>query len=233
MFGNTGNNTARSQQPSINTRLATWYGDLSCLQIGYWNTNLSLRFNVCTGKNADGVNQYDFNNKLTTALTPNKADAIVKWANGTTFDPAGSKQSISFKIGAGETTKLAVEFEPNGDDGDFYISVYRNITENGTTSDAVRYKFNKTKISFNWDASTGKIGSEETKDNEFYEFLDFCLQLSKYAENTFKSHLTKYIDENRAAFSNNGGYMPNGGNGGGQPQSNYTAPVSTGDDYPF
>lgn len=233
MFGNNGNNGGRSQEPSTNTRLATWYSDYSCLQVGFWNQNLSLRFNVATGKNADGVNQYDFNNKLSTALTPAKAKEIAQWASTTAFDPSGKKKSIAVKVSTGETTKIAVEFVPTGDGetGDFFICVYRNIKEDGTTQDAVKYKFNSTKFLYDWDNESGKFGAEAIRANEFYEFIDFCLECAKYSEETFKNHYSKYLSDRAAAYSQLGnGNGNNNFNSGG---SNYEAPVSSDGSFPF
>ena len=53
MYGNY-NNQAQSA-PSVNTRLLTFYSDLSCLQIGLWNNNLSIKLNIAKGANADGI----------------------------------------------------------------------------------------------------------------------------------------------------------------------------------
>ncbi len=237
-------NTSFNGQPrqaSTNTRLATWSCDYSCLQIRLWDDNLSLTFNVCTGKNADGRNQYDFQNKVSTAITPERSFELSKWVGDAIYGietntiPEGGN-SIGFDVGTkGNRLVFSTEMDENGRPAAF-IRLH-NIGPDGKSTDVVTYKFKHYTYYKDYNASTG-TADEFSAENELTMFLRYLSMLMTIAEGKYKNHSNRYNRAVEAAFSNNsnqqngGGFQGSGNSGG----SNYSAPVQTldaGSDYPF
>lgn len=238
MYGNY-NNQAQSA-PSVNTRLLTFYSDLSCLQIGLWNNNLSIKLNIAKGANADGIMQYDFDNRISTALVPERIielnnfieneiqPEIEKAHHG---EPTISK-SIAFDIGKGKNTRFALEYTPD-ENGipTVYLSLYSNMGANGIPGNAARYKFNKSEYMVNYNPSTGS-SDPHTQEAEFTQFADVIDKMSKITDETFARHGKKVYEMGSQRSNQNGGGAPQFNP---QSQPNYNAPVTStaGDDYPF
>ena len=239
MYGNY-NNQAQAT-PSVNTRLMTLYSDLSCLQVGLWNNNVSIKMNVAKGKNADGIMQYDFDNRISTALVPDRIGEIIGFAereitpemdkarNGEPITP----KSIAFDVGKGKTTRFAIEYTPDENDvPSIYLCLYTNIGANGVPGNAVKYKFNKAEFISGYNPKTGD-GDVFTEEREFQSFCDVLMNtLRLVSDQTYIAHGNKVYEMNNQRSQQNS----NGGAPYSQPAQNYNAPVTTassGDDYPF
>lgn len=239
MYGNY-NNQAQTT-PSVNTRLMTLYSDLSCLQIGLWNNNVSIKMNVAKGKNSDGIMQYDFDNRISTALVPDRIDEIVDFM-GREIIPEMDKarkgepitpKSIAFDVGKGKTTRFSIEYTPDENDvPSAYLCLYTNIGANGIPGNVVKYKFNKTEFISGYDPKTGdgEVFTEEKELQSFFNVLVNTIHL--VSDQTYIGHGNKVYEMNNQRSQQNS----NGGASYSQPTQNYNAPVTTassGDDYPF
>lgn len=242
MFNNGYNNNPANKAQSTNTRLSTWSCDYSCLQVRLWDDNLSLTFNVCTGKDANGKNTYDFQNKLSTAITPERAVGILNYLvevskqleayqdNGT-FE----NSNIAFVVGA-KRNRLC--FEAAKDEQGIpsvYIRLYANVDINGASSDCVTYKMNHGEYYKNYDPQTGN-GDRCFVEDELNLFVYYLSNLTRIADGKFDHHSQRYMKATDAAFAS--GFQNNGGNAGqfNNAPNNYQAPVSamsSSDDYPF
>lgn len=241
MYGNY-NNQAQAT-PSVNTRIMTLYSDLSCLQIGLWNNNVSIKMNVAKGKNADGIMQYDFDNRISTALVPDRIDDIIRFAHSEIYpellvaekgDPVPDiPKCLAFDVGKGKNTRFAIEFTPDENDvPSIYLCIYTNMGANGIPGNVVKYKFNKSECIFGYDPKTGE-GESIAREHEFCSFIDVLENtLRLVADQTYIAHGNKVYEMNNQRSQQNS----NGGAPYSQPAQNYNAPVTTassGDDYPF
>ena len=240
-------NTSFNGQPkqqSTNTRLATWSCDYSCLQVRLWDDNLSLTFNVCTGKNADGRNQYDFQNKVSTAITPERAFEIHAYLTGVVGDldfHTGADitpSSMGFDVGnKGNRLVFSCENDENGIPA-AYIRLH-NVAADGKSNDVITYKFKHYTYYKDYDPKTG-TADEYSREDELTMFIMFLDKLTHITDGKFKNHSDRYNRATEAMFANNsnqqGGGFPNSNNANNSGSSNYSAPVQTlaaGDDYPF
>lgn len=238
---NTGFNGQPKQQ-STNTRLATWSCDYSCLQVRLWDDNLSLTFNVCTGKNADGRNQYDFQNKVSTAITPERAFEIHSYLADIIGDmenhPADiTPSSIGFDVGT-KGNRLVFSCEVDDDGPAAYIRLH-NVGADGKSNDVVTYKFKHYTYYKNYNPKTG-ASDEYRREDELAMFQLFLSQLVNVTKGKYRNHSERYNRATEAMFSSNsnqqGGGFSNSNSANNGSASNYTAPVQTlaaGDDYPF
>lgn len=227
MFNNNYNNN-QQQAPSINSKLVTWYSDLSCIQLGLWNNNMSVKLNVAKGKNQDGIMQYDFDNRISTAIVPDRAADLLEYIEADIIPEmknasAGleiTPKKIGFDVGKGKSTRFMIEYV-NDESG--VPSAYLCLYSNGS---AAKYKFNK------YEYVEGENATPIHKETEFYSFVKLLRNLPRVTIATFKEHGVKNYEASAARFQNNGQFT--GGNS--QPQQNYNAPISnqSGDsDYPF
>ena len=228
MFGNIGfnnNSNVKNSNNSTTTNIRTFFGDLSCFQISYWDDKLSLKIHPLATVNADGVRQYDYSRKIQTALVSDKCIALSK-AIEKKILPAieeGSEASIAISLGK---SVIAINTKKEADTFNVYFTIYP-LTQDGTIdkTNAYVYKFNKTNILLDFNNESG-TGTEEHIQSEFlflYKKLKNITNISGEAvhsinvDNTMKSN-----------FKNNNSNSQNSNN-------NYSAPVSNFgmSDFPF
>lgn len=247
MFNNTFNNSGQSRIQSTNTRLATWSCDYSCLQIRLWDDNLSLTFNVCTGKNADGRNQYDFQNKVTTAITPERSMQIAEYLREVVYEIEHHEEkpitptSTGFDVGIkGNRLVFSCEIDSADNKPAAFVRLY-NVGPDGKSNDVISYKFKHSVYYDNYNPKTGEA-KEISSEDELAMFINYLTMLPCIIKGKYKNHSVRYNRAVEAAFSggNNGqSGFPNSGNNNNSNASsggNYSAPVQNleaGDDYPF
>ena len=73
-FGSNSNNN--QNDVSTNTSIMSFYSELSQLTIGAWNDKINLRFNPATGKDGNGLTQYNRDKKISSALSQVNASAL-------------------------------------------------------------------------------------------------------------------------------------------------------------
>ena len=245
MFNSNFNNGGQAKLQSTNTRLATWSCDYSCLQIRLWDDNMSLTFNVCTGKNADGRNQYDFQNKVTTAITPERAPQVAQFLSEAIYmiehhdEKPIEPTSMGFDVGVkGNRLVFSCEVDSADNKPAAFVRLY-NVGPDGKSNDVISYKFKHYVYYDNYNPKTGEA-KERTCEDELYMFMYYLNQMSRITTSKYKNHAIRYNRAIEAAFSNNsngqGNGFPNSGNNNSSGSSNYSAPVQnldTGDEYPF
>ena len=171
MFNNTGNN---SSAPSVNTRFKTFYGELSCLYVGGWNDNLSLKINPLESVDENGKRNYDFKKKISTALVQEKISALLSEIDKKIIPAIDEKKeeltSAGYQVGK-DASAAFVEWDKD-ENGiwSVYITIYKNIQQDNTTDTAFKYKFNKTTVIENYDAEKG-TGDEVQVEGEFLTFV--------------------------------------------------------------
>ena len=240
MFGNTGNNNNNDR--SINTRIRTFYGETACMQLAYWNENMSIKINPLASVNAEGLRQYDYNRRANTALTSDKCLAIkmtidekilpaieaVK-STGTLTEPL----NVGVQVG---TKGSAIFVEYKNDDKNIpcvFLTIYTNIgADNKAPKECTySYKFNKVAVVDNYDPDTGS-GKEGVVEAEFMFFYEKIKSIADICGTAAHSVNTDTAYKTTAPRSNGN----QGFSSGGAANSAYSAPVtsfSSGDDLPF
>lgn len=236
MFGNVGNNN--SNEKNVNTKILSFFGELSCIQLSYWNEKLSIKINPLQGVSPEGLRQYDYTRRITTAITQEKCAALAEKIKEKLM-PAISNGEVPEKIvnvGVQVNDKgSAVFIEYKKDEKGVphvYLTLYTNIGQDGKANkdNTFCYKFAKTTVTENYDPDTGE-GVEVSVDAEFlffYEKLasmaDICgtAAHSINSDNTAKSPSSNV---SKGGFNAQGNYT--------QPVNNYSAPVSSFSDADF
>jgi hypothetical protein len=234
-FGVQNNNSGTK---NVNTKIRTFYGELSSMTVGYWNENLSIKINPLLNVTEEGIRQYDFNRKISTAITADKCLALskvveekflpkmeeVKQTN--TLDAA---ICVCIQVGT-KGTAIAIEYKNDEKSKPFlYLTIYTNIGQDGKApSDGVySYKFAKVNVATDYDPENG-TGSDEYIDAEFLYFYEKL----KTMVGTIgaSAHSINWDSANKQGNSNSS-YS----NGNNSQSSNYSAPVSNFDasGFPF
>ena len=178
MFGNIPNNN--SNNPNINSRAITWYSDLSCLQIGYWDEKTSIKLNPILNIGEDGKRNYDSNRRVNTALTPEKATAfanilkedIIPLLKMIEKGEASPDEAVSEAFPVGVGAAITIELRPtrDGNNVDIFLVIYKNIKQDNTCDEKYEYKFNTLQRVRNYNPETGK-GMELVYHGEFMTFV--------------------------------------------------------------
>ena len=245
MFGNTGYNN--NNERNINTKIKSFFGEISCLQLSYWNENISIKINPLQGVNSEGIRQYDYNRRANTALRCDKCLALkskidekilpeiqkVK-ESGTLEKPVNTGISVGDKGSA-----VFVEYKAD-DNGvpHVYLTVYTNIgADNKAPKDGIySYKFAKVNMIDDYDPENG-TGVENYVDAEFLFFYDKLKSVADvcgnaaHSVNTDKAYKPSDGNSQNGKFSN----YNNGNNNNDSTSGSYSAPVSSFNDdgFPF
>lgn len=241
MFGGLGGSQNNNGTPSVNTKIRTMYGDTACMQLSYWNENISIRINPLSGVNEQGIRQYDYNRRGSTALTTDKCMALAEEIKNKilpeiekvkTTNKLEKAISVGLTVGK-QGSAFFIEYKED-DKGTpcLYATLYTNIgQDNKAPKEGVySYKFTKTTVVDNYDPESG-TGTESTTEAEFLYFYEKLKSMpdvqgtaahSTVMDNTNKPHGN---GQNAPAYP-----APQQGQGGqpafGQPAQNYTAPMS-------
>lgn len=237
MFGQNNNNDR-----SINTRIKTFFSNLSCMQMSYWNDNLSLRISPCSGTNPDGIRQYNYNQKISTAISGEKCLALYNKIKETiipALDVYKKDKTFEKPINVGVQVNnkgSAVFIELKKDEKDIpyvFLTMYTNIgQDNKAPKEGVySYRFNKTIIVTDYDPENG-TGTDEYIDAEF---AFFCEKLKTMPDiNGTAAHSVNTNAAYKTQSPSSGGFQ-NSQQQQNTSQNNYSAPVSSFDseDFPF
>lgn len=246
MFGRTSNQS--NGGINVNTTFKTFFGDLSSLNIGAWNGQLSIKIIPCTGVDASGIRQYDNNRRANTALTPEKAN-VLKSGIDTIIKPTLEKIEngedvqlpINVAVSMGSNDKknvLAVEIKLD-DKGkpSVYLTLFQMIGMDNSADpqNIFSYKFGEHTYVFDYDYHNGNCGGEKMVGSEFKTFYDILNNVVDILP--ISAHGVKYVNTLSSKFStgNSNGGNSFGGNsysGGGWQNSStasrsYEAPVSS------
>lgn len=229
MWNNNGNNGY--QQDSTNTHIQTLFGPLSYLQIGCWDDKISLDWVPMKGVTEAGRVVYDKDQKIRTALTHDKVEALV--ANYTTLmrdkimrgeDPGPDGISVGVTVMSGgrdNTPKIeravVIEYKRDGNGGyATFLSLTKDMTPK--TPPIVTYQFNSTKVVAGSSPEMGEL-KEGTREGELMWFMKL-LELHG-SINRYMAHANKMAEKFSSRNNNSGGngyQNSNGYNGGGSPQ---------------
>lgn len=246
MFGN-GNYNNNSANQSVNTKIKTFFGDLSSLQLTYWNDNISIKINPLTGVNAEGIKQYDFTKRVSTSLIPEKCLALANRIdekikpeikkvkqNGVLAEAV----SVSVQI---PTKKSIVVVEYKNDESTkpaLYLTIYTNVSDDNKASenDTYSYKFSKVITIDNYDptSGTGNQVFEEAEFDFFYEKIRKIADAIGTAAHSVNCDNASGKSGSKSSSNSNFTNFSNGNNTQAQ-MNNYSAPVSqfNADEFPF
>ena len=241
MFGTQQNNP--NNKPSANTRIATWYCDTSCLQLGFWDNNLSIKLNPTKAIDPDtGKITYDFDNRVNTAIVQEKAAPLLQAIEQrilpiirgeVAFD--GNPIKIGFPVGKEKTMGIFVEYK-NDEKGvpSTYLTVYKNIGTDNCTTDILPYKFNKVECLFDYDNEKG-TAETEVNEGEFMVFVSALRMLPTILGPSY--HANKYYSIMDKSASSQMGQNSGGNYSRQSSNSGYSAPITNysadSEDYPF
>lgn len=241
------NQNSGSNSLNVNTRVFTFLSDTSMLTVGYWDKSISIKLNPASGKDANNFTVYDRDKKISTAIVAEKSMALLEGINNH-ITPAIRKVaaggvldkplSVSIEM-ANKTGRLAITYA-NDENGvpSVYLIIYKNGNETGRYSDEYGFKFNKTALSYNFDASTGRsdIVNSEAEFTLFTEILKTSVNIlgevphSMRYNTEFTSRYSRPSGNNTGSF----GSMPTYSNSARSeaPVQNYSD-MADGDDIPF
>lgn len=174
---NSANNNISSDAKNVNTKIKTFYSDISCMQLAYWNDKISIKINPLLSINADGLRQYDYNRRATTALVSEKCIALAEKIKENILPKikeVSEKKTLDAAVNVGVQTGKndgAVFFEYKNDEAgvpSVYLTVYTTIGQDGKApKDGVySYKFSKVNTMENYDSESG-TGSDNVVEAEF------------------------------------------------------------------
>lgn len=233
---NSGDNTVNT-----NTTFHIWYSDTSMFTIGAWNKQLSLKFQPCTGVDAEGIRQYssDKSRIIFTSISPENAMIWLEDIYDTLLPKikAGEKVTVSLPVSSGEQRKVLTL----GYDGEkSYIEVVTSMNENGIASDdtVLRHTFNQRSSMINYDYRTGNH-EELIKEPELLLFID---KLKRFGDLVpMVSHSIRHDNAMRSSYANknfSGNNQTSNSSTGAMNTPSYNAPVTNyngdmGDFLPF
>ena len=238
MFGNTnsmgGMNYPKnnSNQQNVTTKIRTFYGNISCLQLSYWNENISIKINPLKMVSPEGIREYDYDAKAISAITGDKATALAELATKEILPvmekvKSGEITSLenSINIGVSVGTKgghiyLIYKNDENGIPY-AYLTLYTTSTPDGKPDEnnSYSYKFEKIQVT----VTNGENSKTEISESEFLFVLNKFANLNNicgdvaHAENVnnaFQSNKSNYSRQNNAP-------QPTPA-----PTNSYSAPVS-------
>lgn len=227
MFGNSYNN---NNEVSVNTRATTLYSDLSCLQLGFWNTNLSLKVNPIVSIGEDGARKYDFDKRISTALTQEKSAAMLNDIDDMIIPEikkveSGEKLkgmvSISYPVGKGSVVSVEYKEDEKTGTPSTFLTLYRNIKADNTSDEVYSYQFNKSPAVKNYDATKGS-GDEFMKEAEFFAFVGILRSLPELLGASY--HGSTHQSEYSSRRSNKGQYGGYGNRGAQGQETQASAP---------
>lgn len=227
-------NPATSQLPrqriSVNTQLHSFYSADNTMQfsVALWNDKISLGWVPASGQDARGFTRFDWQHRISSALSISKCAALVKkydeklkkYVNGEEPVPEGGK-SIGVLVGGNTQGSIPGFFMISVNPGEtgkakVAVSILRNF--NGGAVDPaslVTFVFGETEVAIDYSPIQGGTMVSESV-NDFDVFLEI---LRSYALMLgMVSHETKY----RGQF---GGNRSNSNNNGGNTNSSYNNPA--------
>ena len=248
MFSNNyGSNNNSNNTRNVTTKIKTFYGDTASLQLSYWNENLSIKINPLINVDASGLRQYDYNRRVSTAFTPEKAEAMCKKIKKKIIskieevEDGGTLDEV-INVGVSVGTKSSAVFvkyaKDENDIPSVYLVVYTNIGEDGKApkEGIYTYKFNKTEIMDSYDPETGE-GNKVIVESEFMFFfkkLDtlsdmvattaHSITLDNDYKNSYNNNNNSYGNNNHGGYSNN--YQQSSNSSANTNSGGYSAPVS-------
>jgi hypothetical protein len=209
---------------------------MSQLYITFFNANLSFQWRPFTGKNQNGVDQYDKNPKggraITTAgINPDYASTMVKMINeiGEGKHAEGCQYVMECNGG------IKITFERKAEANGTMVHWLNVARDNGP---AVQFRFNTTTFMSKQNGQLVQV-TTEARLHQFRDILQAYLSginsdlhLNKWTEDTAKA-----AAENRARFAQGGGgFQPKGGgnnfnrnNYNNKPQDSTPAPWAGGE----
>lgn len=237
------NNSQQNNTKSVNTFIKSFYSDLSCMSISYWDEKISLRLSPIQLVNEDGTRQYDHGKRITTAITFDKCLALCKRIDEVIRPAMKAVESgvvlttpvnTGFFVGAKKNNGLFIEYKNNTKGiPSLFLTVYTGVLTDGTApkEGSISYEFVKTTIIENYNPETGS-GDKKEINGEFEFFYDKLKSIPKLFG---ANHTTAMAgDDNKPAT----GYNPQQVQNYVFPQQQpapYIAPVSAfdGSTFPF
>lgn len=237
MFGNNfaGNYNNNSNQKSINTRIRTFYSDLSALQLSYWNENISVKINPFIGLRQDGIRQYDFNRKIMTAISTDKAIALYKKLKKNVIpeieaiengEKTALEKDINVGVPIGQGTLLFIQYKMIENVPTLELVMYTNVVDGKVAPENIfKYRFNKTEVAgeLNEETMEMEMTFVETEFQFFYDKLkNISTIIADAAHSVNVSNAYSGGNNNYASGNNYGGnnYGNNNGNYGGNNYQN-------------
>ena len=220
MFGR--NSNQNNGGSNVNTTFKMMFSDLSSLNIGGWNQQLSLKIVPSTGVDANGMRQYDQNRRASTALYPEKAIALAKGIKEVLI-PAMEKVkagedleaplAVSVSMGSNEKKNvLSVEYKKD-EQGipHFYLTLCQMLRPDNTVDpqNVYSYKFGTAAYVVGYNQVTGAYDKEEKVESEFdvfYQILGRATDILPIA-----AHGVRYSNSIGSKFTPNNNQQSNSG----------------------
>lgn len=111
----------------VNTYVRSLYSEgLSSIMISFFNTNLTLSFTPCIGKNHMGLDQYDFKKSLRTSINYEMV-TFLYLVSKSIIDGKYAEQQVSAVLQCNNNTTLILEYKPDQyNQMDSYLTINKN-----------------------------------------------------------------------------------------------------------
>lgn len=238
------NNNQNNKSKSVNTQGYQFYNDddgamfKSTLAVGYYDRYLSLRIHpALPEEKRTNTSRYDYETQLLTALTPDKALALVTAVNEKIYPAmsAGKTKSVGVPVGADGIVNISYLAE----EGIVCLGLYKGLDpETKKPKESMVFQFKPTMVVEGYDPEKGNFVTENT-ESDFVIFITILEQFVKKS-GMMDLHVMRYGDRFlrdrlytlTGSGNNNSGYTKNYnnnggvfGNGGSSSKSNNNPPV--------
>lgn len=235
MWNNQNQKSYTTPQDSVNTNISTFFGSMSYLQLACWDDKLSFHWVPARGvSEGTGRVQYDKDAMVKTALSHDKVEALIaqydvkiaaKLIAGEDPGEEGLMVGVPVMSGRDENKMkcvVCIEYRRDAENPGHYASYFsfvRNVKDDGTIGDVVRYKFNTTQTIVGTTPELGQFvgGQIEGEALWFITLVRAHNDLNRYGD-----HQAKMINQ----FKTKNGY-----NNTPQQNSGYNAPSPANDSF--
>ena len=210
---------------SVNSRLYVSFSDTAMIQVGAWNSQISIRVHPCRGLDPDGRRIYEQEKSriVITSLTMENVAALVDGVKKK-IKPAydeGKEASVTVTMGS-DANKKAITLFTDGKKMFFKITLNLDDSDKTNSEENILvHEFRTREYISNYDPITGEGERTEVP----VDFINFMKALEDvYVLQPAISHSITYHTEAKSAFTNTasnfgGGFGSFGGNAGGGFQS--------------
>ena len=214
---NFGNNSYTNNQETrnVNTKIRTFYSDLSSIQLSYWNESISIKINPIINVTPEGQRQYDFSRRISTAISTMNCialrekmektiiPAIKKVADGEELDEEIKNIGVIM-----ETSHNGLYFDYKKDaEGKpaVYMTLYTNVDQGTNVAPketTYTYKFNKAVVNEGYNDETGEIEKQTEIEAEFLFVYDKIRNIAELAGSVAHAMRTERSYKNNNQHNN-------------------------------
>lgn len=165
---------AGSREKSVNTDGVIFYGDLSAMQLDFWNGAISIKMFPIKQEAQEGDTKYDYKNRIQTTISVEKSVTIAKYIEELIIPACrdGIAKSIGFQTSKVNMIYISTGVEETGK-VEPYISLFIEINESKIPSKMMTFKCRPERIFTNYNKTTGDYECFESYEEVFVALAQF------------------------------------------------------------